>query len=791
MSQYKEENLNINTSNISKLGLQDYVRMILSNWYWYLLSAVLCIGAATLYIQITPPKYLRKATLLVEGEQKSIGSDLMAIGSFMGGMGGGSSIDTEVQLIKSRSVMGKIVERYNLSTQYTTKDGIKPVDLYGCAPMVATFTEAADTINGSFKYRVTEDGKVVIRDFEDDDKFTAEVTPGDTIVTPLGKLTLAATPFAYDTREVTVTKSTLNSTIEYYRQILACDKINKQASVINIAMEDNVPARADDIINGVIEIYENNAVSAKRETSQVTGEFINERLETLREELNIVDIEVADYKRENLIFSPVDEAMISAEEIQQLKQNALSLEANLEMTKYVYEYATAKSDELRLIPASITLATGASEALSAQIELYNKNLLEYQRLSQSETTTNPILVNLKTQLVAMHEAVISSLESHVATLELQVEQVTREQIKADSRMEGSSTKERELFAIMRQQKVKEQLYIYLLTKIEENTLSNATADSNTRVIDAAHGDDKPVSPNILLIYFGALFIAIALPFALFYMREIFNTKVRSRSEIEGMVSAPFLGEIPMYDGKMENCIVVNEESRNSVSEAFRMLRINLGFMPELSNAKVIMTTSSLPNCGKTFIATNLAVTLAAGGKRVVLVDLNLRRCTLSKQFDHRNDNLGVSSYLRGKVSSINDIITKGVIGDIDMIFSGPQTTNPIDTLMSERMKELINELRACYDYVIIDGAPALAVADTIVVDPHVDLTLYVVRYDSIECDQLSDIERLNIEKRIHNMGIILNGTKQIKSDYGYGYYNDSEPSSRVCRIKNFVSKMRK
>ncbi|MBO7198707.1 MAG: polysaccharide biosynthesis tyrosine autokinase [Alistipes sp.] len=791
MTQYREENLDTNTSDTVKISLQDCVRMILSNWYWYLLSAVVFIGAATLYIQSTAPKYLRKATIMVESEEKSIGSDLMALGSFVGGMGGGSSIDTEIQLIKSRNVMEKIVNRYDLSTQYATRDGLTPVDLYGCVPMVATFTEGADTVKGSFKYRVTESGMVRIHGFEDDDKFTAEVAPGDTIVTPLGKLTLAATPFAFDTREVTVTKSTLNSTIEHYREILICDKANKQASVISIALEDDIPARADDIINGVIEEYDINAVSAKREKSQITAEFINERLATLRDELNLIDVEVSDYKRENLIFSPVDEAMISAEEIQQLKENALSLEANLEMTRYVYEYATENSDELRLIPASITLATGASEALSAQIERYNNSLLEYQRLSQSETTTNPILVNLKTQLVAMHEAVISSLESHVATLELQMEQVRREQVKADSRMEGSPTKERELLAIMRQQKVKEQLYIYLLTKIEENTLANATANSNTRVIDAAHGDDKPISPNPLMIYVGALFMALALPFALFYLREMFNTKVRSRSDIEGAITVPCLGEIPMHAGKMSECIVVNEESYDSVSEAFRMLRVNLSFMPQYKDSKVIMVTSSLPDSGKTFVAANLAATLAASGKSVVIVDLNLRRCTLSKQLGHRNDTLGASSYLVGKTSSLNDIITKGVVNGVDMVFAGPLPTNPIDMLMSARMAELIGELRARYDYVIIDSVPALAIADAIIIDTHVDLTLYVVRHDSLECEQLSDIERLNIEKRFHNMGVILNGVRHIKSDYGYGYYNDDESSAGKRRMKKVASLMKK
>lgn len=787
MSQYREDNIDTSKSEAQKLGMQDYIRMILPNWYWYLLSVAVSICLATLYMASSSPEYMRKATIMINDEQKPIGSDLMAIGNIVGGVSSRNPIDNEIQLIKSRSVMEEVIKRHNLTTSYTTNEGLQTTDLYNCAPMLVTFIGKSDAISGSFKYRKIDGGKVLINNFNTDEEFSAEVIPGDTISTPLGMLTLTATTFADDDREVTYNKQTLNSTIESYVDAISCDKISKQSSILTIAIQDVVPERADDIISSVIEIYNIHSVAAKQETSKITNAFIDERLETLREELNLVDVEVAEYKRDNLIFSPVDEAMFSAEEIQKLKRDALTLEASLEMTKYVYNYASENSDELRLIPASITLATGASEALASQIELYNTTLLEFQRLSHSEYTANPVLVDLKDQLIAMREAILSSLASHVATLELQVEQVAREQNKADSRMEESSTKERELFAIMRQQKVKEQLYIYLLTKIEENTLVSATADNNARVIDAAHGSDNPVYPKSLFVYLIAIFIALVLPFAVFYLKELFNTMVRSRHDIEDAVSAPFLGEIPMVRGVAERGIVVNAEGEDYVCEAFRMLYANIGFTYNSDDVKVIMVTSSLPQSGNTFVASNLAVTLANAGKRVVLVDLNLRRCTLSKLLGHRNDISGVSSYLTNRSSSLDNIINKGELCGVDVIFSGTQPTNTTEILMSERTKELIAELRSRYDYVIIDTVPALAVADTLIVDKHVDLTLYVVRQGMLDNELLGDIEQLNKQKRIHNMATILNGVRHPKTDYGFSYYSEQHISPAKRRFKKIAA----
>lgn len=791
MSNIREDNRNEISSKVHRVTMQDIKRLILPNWYWYLASLLLFICGAVLYIEMTPPQYMRQATVLVKDSRKGSGLELTAFSDIMGGMGR-SSVDNELYIFSSRRLMESVVKRYDLTTEYSVEEKLRNSDLYGRSPMLVKFTDPNNDATGSFKYRVEHNGSVIIDGFDNNDAFTVEVLPGDTIATPLGNITLIATPYANDHREVTVSKRALNDVVEHYRKRLKCEIADKQASVINISMTDEVPQRAEDVINGIIDAYNLDAIGDKQEISRLTEKFINERLMSLGRELNIADEEVADYKRDNHLYSPASEAALSAEEAQQLKSSALSLEANLEMAKYIHAYVTEHENDLRLIPASTALASGMSQGLTAQIEAYNRNLLEYQRLANGVYSNNPMLVDLEAQLIAMRSTIVSSLDSHIATLKLQIEQINREQMKADNRMELSPHKERELQSIVRQQKVKEELYIYLLTKLEENALTGATAESNARIIDVAYGSDEPVSPRPAYIFIIAVIVALLLPFAIIYIAEMLNSKVRTRHDIEECITAPFLGDVPYHSGKHERGIVVGEESRDAVSEAFRMLRANLSFMAISHGVNVIMVTSSVPHSGKTFISTNLAATLAATGKSVVIVDLDLRRRTLSKHMGYRNDRRGVTSYLTNRME-LDAVIIKNEIEGVDAIFAGPQPPNPTEIVMSERMREFVEELRQRYDYVIIDSVPALAVADAIAVDPLVDLTLYVVRYGTLDRSQLPDIERLHSERRIHNMGIVLNGIRASKHGYGYnyGYYNDEDERSVKRRIKRLLSHFKK
>ena len=798
MSENKDTKNSKSTAANRKFTPYDILQLILSNWYWFVLSVAICYLGANLYLRRTAPQYLRTATVLVKDSRKGSGSEVTAFNDLVGGIGR-RSVDNEIHIFKSRHLMEQVVIDNDLTTRYTTHGRIRTTDMYGRCPMVVNFID--NSMPGSFSFTMNSDSTVRIANFSAAPNFQVTAMAGDTVATPMGEIVLKPTPYfeRYKHLEITVTKMTLNDATELYRNRLSCDIADKQASVITLSMTDVVPKRAEDVINGIIEAYNVDAINDKRQISEITEQFISERLESLGEELNLADSEIAEFKQEYRLYSLEDEASLSSSEIQRLNQDELSLEANLEMSQYILDYITSDESGLALIPASTATLSGMNTALVSQIEHYNMGILELQRLNTETSDSNPVLINIRNQIDNIRTSIISSLESHIGGLELQIERLNSELQLATTRMESSPTMEMELLSITRQQKVKEELYIYLLTKLEENALMGATAESNARIIDSAYGSDRPVSPRRSLIYLIALILGAIIPFGIFYLREVLDTKVRTRREIEEAISAPFLGDIPRANGKSANGIVVKEEGRDAVSESFRMLRANMNFMAVNDIVQVVMLTSSIPHSGKTFVSTNLAMTIALSGRRVLLIDGDLRRRTMTKQFGHRNDRRGITSYLTNSISSLNDIISKSELNEnLDIIYTGPQPPNPAELLMSKRMEELMTELRSRYDYIIIDSVPAMAVADAIIMDQLVDLTIYVIRQGHLDYRHLPDIERLYTEKKFHNMSVILNSVTASKRTYGYGYgygygyANDEETpwQRRYRRLKKLFKKRR-
>ena len=285
----------------------------------------------------------------------------------------------------------------------------------------------------------------------------------------------------------------------------------------------------------------------------------------------------------------------------------------------------------------------------------------------------------------------------------------------------------------------------------------------------------------MIVYILALMMGCMIPFAILYLREMLNTSVRSRHDIEKALTAPYLGDIPLAQRRIPSVVQVKEDGRDTLSESFRMLRTNLSFMSVDRTVKVIMLTSSIPHSGKTFVATNLAAMLAMGSKSVLLIDMDLRRRTLTKSLGHRNDRRGLSALLSGKFDSVNDIISKSEIDSrLDIIFAGPQPPNPAEMLMSPRLESILSELRNQYDYIIIDSVPAMSVADAIITDRLVDLAIYVVRKGNLDRRQLPDIEQLYTTGKLHNMCVVLNGTTYSKHSYSYSYdiYDDKSGIER-------------
>ena len=419
--------------------------------------------------------------------------------------------------------------------------------------------------------------------------------------------------------------------------------------------------------------------------SVATGKFIKARLDVIGRELGDVDRNIEDIKKDNRMVDITSEAARSVSESSRYKTEGLSLENQINVAEYIRTYLNDPKNVGELIPAMA--AAGTNTAIAKQIEDYNSAILRREKLLENSSERSPVIQDLDNLLAAVRRSIISSLDSNISTLEIQRDAMRKEETQANIRISTMPSQEKVILGITRQQKIKEELFLYLLNKQEENQLNYAVAESNSRSIDYAYGSNAPVSPRPMMILGIALIVGLAIPFGLLYLIGMLDTTIRGRKDIEDNVNAPFLGDIPYHEGGGKAGIVVRETGRDALSEAFRILRSNMTFMSVSAGTDIrtILFTSSDPHAGKTFVATNLAMTLAMAGKRVLLIDLDLRRHALSSQLGHSNSKTGITSYLAGTVSDVESLIqNSGFHQNLDVIYAGVQPPNPAEMLLSEQ-----------------------------------------------------------------------------------------------------------
>ena len=774
--------------------LHDIIRMVIANWYWFVLSAFVCLCMAYYYLASTPKIYSRTATILVKDSRKGGDLELTAF-SDLAGFQNRRSVDNEVFILQSRRLMTEVVKRLDLTVSYSVRERLRRRDLYAQSPIEVAFVNNSDNLSLAMEVTPLDGDKVRLTDFEDkfvtkqESRSVITAAYGDTIPTPVGQIVVRKSLYMkpeYTGVPIRVVKNSLSRTTNAYRSAVKSDVANKQASVVTVSMNNSVPRRAEDILNTLIAVYNEDAIDDKRRVSVTTAEFIKARLAVIGRELGDVDRDIEDIKKDNQMVDISSEAARTVSESSKYKAEGLSLENQINVAEFIRTYLNDPKNAGELIPM---MAAVTNQAIANQIEDYNNAILRREKLMENSSDRSPVIQNLDNLLASVRRSILASLDSHISTLTIQRDAMRKEETQANRRISTMPSQEKVILGITRQQKIKEELFLYLLNKQEETQLNYAVAESNARIIDLAYGSTFPVSPRPMLILGIALIVGLAIPFGLLYLIGMLDTTIRGRKDVEDNISAPFLGDIPYSESSGDSGIVVRETGRDALSEAFRMLRSNMTFMNVSAGNEIhtILFTSSDPHAGKTFVATNLATTLAMAGKRVLLIDLDLRRHALSTQLGHGNSKTGITSYLAG-TTELDKLITKtGIHDNLDVIYAGIQPPNPTEMLLSDKLDKLVAELRQKYDYIFIDSTPAMSVADAIITDRLADLCIYIVREGVLDRRQLPDIERLYREKKLHNMAIVLNGTRSRRHGYGYGYgYGDEykEVSYRK-RIKSF------
>ena len=762
------------------VSMRELVFKSLRNWYWFGISIVsfLCLGA--LYLLSTSPVFRREATVLIKDARRGSAASELSAFADIAGISTRRSVDNELYVLQSRRLMLEVVDRLNLTTNYTTERRLRTITLYKNSPIEVSYVDDLGGKGCAFTALLSEEG-VTISDFvcsrtasereekKKDEKFTTSGKYGEVIDLPIGQVVINTTLYynpEYVGKEIRVSKGTREAVATAYRNRVNMSVASKMSSIINLSLNDVSPQRADDILNTLLDVYNDDAVYDKQIVSEATAKFITERLQVIGAELQTIDGDIKRFKDKNNIVDIKTEATRRTEGAMRYEHEIAVTSNQIAMSKFIRDYLTDNSKDTNIIPAT---TFEGSNAIATQIADYNELVLRRQKLG-NDSENNPIVLQLNNNIVSTKNAIISSLVSHIKALEIKLTNLESEERKISSMIGAVPQKEQEFLSIARQQKIKEELYLYLLTKSEENAISLAITERPARIVDYAFGATRPVSPNRSLIMMAMLILGFGLPLGIIYLLILTNNKVQGKRDIVKFCSVPYLGDIPLYEGHLNRSIAVRESGRDKVSEAFKILRTNMSFMSGGEKQQVILTTSSNAHAGKTFVSMNLGMTLAFSGNKVLMIDLDLRRRTLSKHMGQRSNPNGVTKYLSSNDVNVNDIIAKsGLHENFDFIYAGLQPPNPAELLMSKRLDDLVAECRKHYDYIIIDSVPALVIADAMITSRVADLSIYVVREGMLERQQLPDINALHTEKKLKNMCIILNGSSETRQAYGYSY----------------------
>ncbi len=769
------------------IRIQDIGYLCLSKWYWFVISLIVCIGIAGLYLLKTPLVYTRMASLLIKQESKgqSLSGDVGTSFSDLGLFQSNTNVNNELVSLQSPAVMYDVVKRLHLEVDYFTEGSFYPQVRYGQnLPVTVSFSGLGDNETAALTVEPVQSKGIKLTSFKHNgEKVDGEVvgTLNDSLVTPIGKIVIrpaaAFVDWQKSSEPLTVSRSDLSSTVARYSGGLSVALQSENTTIVDLTFKDVCIQRAEDILNTVIAVYNENWIKDKNQIAVSTSMFINDRLGVIESELGHVDENISTFKSENLLPDVQAASQLYMTERSQAQSQILTLNTQLSMARYIRNYLTAASSRNQLLPANSGLE---SANIESQISEYNTLQLQRNNLVANSSEQNPLVVDMDEALRSMRRSIVSSVDNLITTLNTQIHSLEKSDQRATEHIAANPSQAKYLLSVERQQKVKESLYLFLLQKREENELSQAFTAYNTRIITPPTGSMVPTAPqkkNILLI---AFVVGLIIPVVIIFLKEMMNTKVRGKKDLENL-AVPFIGEIPLY-GKVrrsglfgkkvapltESKIVVKEGSRDVVNEAFRVLRTNLEFVSgEDGKGQVILMTSFNPGSGKTFLTVNIAATLAIKGKRVLAIDGDLRRGSTSVYVGSPHH--GLSNYLAGKVQRIEDVIVPASEAiHFDVLPVGTIPPNPTELLAGERFQTLLAELRTRYDYILIDCPPIELVADTHIIGKYVDETIFVVRAGLLERSMLSELQRIYTEHKFKNMVVLLNGTEGSGS-YHYGY----------------------
>jgi len=760
-----------NSKNIGQL-ISHYTKY----WYLFLLSIIICLSISYAYLKYyAVPEYAISSSLLVKedkgggaGSEESFNLNIFA---------SSKNLNNEIEILESSSLMERVVGALGLTTTYHKVGSFRNIELYGTQPPIKV---VVDKLNPNIS---NQDVVITLKegnrfDLEENDKHTS-YSFGQQIHRPYADFTIVADSNAqllnsYANSKLIVGLHSLKTVASNFSQSIAIKPVSKDATVVKVSMTDAIPERGRDIINKLVEVYNQEALEDKNQTATNTIHFLDERLKFLTSELTGVEKKVQKYKSENEVTDMTSQASSYLEQANDYNKKLSDWDTQISVLKSIESYLTKNGNQYRLVPSALGIQ---DPTLSALIGKFNELQFERERMLRTTELSNPLVVNIDQQLTNLQSNILENLRNIKNGLLITSNNLRTNSGQFKSRIQQVPMLERQLQDINRQQETKQKLYLYLLQKREEAGLSLAGAVANTRVIDSAISTDYPIRPSKQIIYLAALLIGLLVPFAVIYSKELFNDKVETRQDVEHHTITPIIGELAH---NTQGPLVMTKGNRSSLAEMFRLIRTNLHFAATSPNDKVILVTSSMSREGKTFISLNLGATLVLAGKRAVVLEMDLRQPALLNMLG-LSTQLGITDYIQSEDVTIESLLQPvPQVEGLFVIGAGQLVSNPAELMMSSKMGYLLNELRESFDNVIIDTAPVGKVADVFTLHRYVDQTVYVVRNGFTLKKQIELIDNILRSGKLPNPLIILNDVRtKLKNSYGYGYGDESKQKKRL------------